>query len=82
MRYQHLLQHRLLVVLKIYEQDMFIVFYRLFKTGKVIVGSLDAKQSTLPRTKTKYQYGEKNKRYPADGGLRPSGKIGDSKNQY
>ncbi|OLC70001.1 MAG: hypothetical protein AUH79_00485 [Betaproteobacteria bacterium 13_1_40CM_4_64_4] len=52
MRFKHRLQHRLLVVLEIYKQDMFIVFYCLFKTGKVIVGFLDDKQSTLPRAKT------------------------------
>ncbi len=81
MRFQDLFQYRLLVVLEIYKQDMFIVFYSLFKTGKVVVGSLDTKQSTLPRAKTECHYGKEDKRYPADSGIRPAGKIGNSKNQ-
>ena len=52
MRFQDPFQYRFLVVLEIYKQDMFIVFYGLFKTGKVVVGFLDTKQSTLPRAKT------------------------------
>ena len=82
MRFQYPLQYRLLVVFEIYEQDMFIVFDGLFKTGKVVVGSLDTKQSTLPRAKTEYHDGKEDKRYPADSGLRPASKIGDSKNHH
>src|SRR2546427_13152026 len=52
MRFQDPFQYRLLVVLEIYKQDMFIVFYGLVKTGKVVVGFLATKQTTLPRAKT------------------------------
>jgi hypothetical protein len=81
MRFQHPLQYRLLVAFEIYKQDMFIVFYSLFKTGEVVVGSLDTKQSTLPRAKTECHHGKEDKRYPAGSGLRPASKMGDSKDQ-
>src|SRR4030095_13219299 len=82
MGFQDPFEYRLLVVLEIYAQDMFIVLYSLFKAGKVVIGCLDTKQSTLPRAKTEYQYGKEDERYPADRGIRPAGKIGDSNNQH
>src|SRR5262249_33933107 len=77
MRLQHLLQHRFLFVLEIYAQDVLIVFYGLFKTGKVVVGLLDTEQAALPRAKTENHDCKENKRHPAGGGLRPAGKMGD-----
>ena len=76
------MRRRLLVAFEIYKQDMFVVFYGMFKTGKVVVGFLDTKQSALPRAKTEQHHGKEDKRYPAGSGLRPARKMGDSKNQH
>src|SRR5206468_12088106 len=80
--FQNLLQNRFLVRLEIHEKDVLAVVQGFFETAKVVVGRLDPEQSTFPRAKTEHDEGEENKGYPADGGLRPAGNIGDAQNQH
>ena len=74
-------QYRLLIRLDIDEENMFSLFYHLFKTAEVSVWHLDAKKTAFPDAEAKYNNGKKDKRRPAGGGFGPALPIGDAKNQ-
>lgn len=74
-------QHRFLSRLDIYEENMFSLFYHLFKTAEVSVWHLNTKKTAFPDAEATYNNGKKDKRHPACGGFGPAQPIGAAKNQ-
>src|SRR5207253_6899700 len=74
-------QYQFLIRLNIHEEDMFALFYHLFKTAEVSIWHLDTKKTTFPDTEAQYNNGQEDKRHPACGGFGPTQPIGTAKDQ-